>query len=552
MSARNQPGAAASTLATWDTRQGTDAGAAIASSLSDLVTRCLFATPPPDLSLLARTIGFACQAQYCAIAEREDTVFAVREQWREAGSTLPAGVRLRNTGNSGATVLLSPGSSPTEPAGEALRLLGLRAAWLFPVGTSESPVGAVCLGFDGNPGLSESDLAMVAMLLRPAGRLFLSTTTASTDTAAQLGQTQKMEALGSMAGMIAHDFNNLLTTILGYTSIVKNAGRLHPEDRECLDDVEDAAHKAASLTGRLLSFARGGLMQTGALDMRSVIADTLRLAQPALQHRIAINLDMPDTPVPIDGDESQLQQALLNLLLNARDAMTDGGTVNIRLSVLSELATLVVEDNGPGMDANTKLRIFEPFFTTKPKGSGTGLGTSITYGIVKSHGGNIDVASAPGKGAKFTIQLPAMQHLPPESDRQLMSTADRDLVLVVDDDDMVRRTTMATMAHLGYNVIDAPSGRLAIELVNARPERFAVVLLDLVMPELTGAQTFRELRKIRPDLPVVVCTGYAAEDHLDQSLRHDIAGLVNKPFTAERLHDVVSGLGLQPSRKRSQ
>lgn len=551
MSARNQPGAAASALATWDTRRATDTGAAIASSLSDLVTRYLLAPAPPELSLLARTIGFTGQAQYCAIAEREDGVFTVREQWRETGSTLPAGARFRNTGEAGATVLLSPDSSPTQPAGEALRLLGLRAAWLFPVGPSESPLGAVCLGFDENPGLAESDLAIVAMLLRPTGRFLRSTTTANTDTAAQLGQTQKMEALGSMAGMIAHDFNNLLTTILGYTSIVKNAGRLHPDDRECLDDVEDAAHKAASLTGRLLSFARGGLMQTGALDLRAVIADTLRLAQPALQHRIAINLDLPETPVPIDGDESQLQQALLNLLLNARDAMPDGGNVNIQVVVDNEVATLVVQDDGPGMDANTKLRIFEPFFTTKPKGSGTGLGTSITYGIVKSHGGSIDVASAPGEGAKFTIALPAMQNMPPESDRQMMSTADRDLVLVVDDDDMVRRTTMATMAHLGYNVIDAPSGRLAIELVKARPERFAVVLLDLVMPELTGAQTFRELRKIRPDLPVVVCTGYAAEDHLDQSLRHDIAGLVNKPFTAERLHDVVSGLGLQPSRKRS-
>jgi signal transduction histidine kinase/CheY-like chemotaxis protein len=501
--------------------------------------------------LLARTVGHACEADYCALAIPDGDKFLLADQWRPSGSLLPSNVRVRGAAGRDVRIILGPGHAPTEPAAEALRLLGLQSAWLFPLGNADSPAGAICLGYSSEPRLNEPDIWLIAMLLRPLGRFFLTTTTATTDAAVQLGQTQKMEALGSMAGMIAHDFNNLLTTILGYTSIVKNAGRLHPEDRECLDEVEDAAHKAASLTGRLLSFARGGLMQTGALDLRSVIADTLRLAQPALQHRVAITVDMPEMPVPIDGDESQLQQALLNLLLNARDAIADSGNVVIKLVVDATHATVTVTDDGPGMDATTRLRIFEPFFTTKPKGSGTGLGTSITYGIVKSHGGTIDVTSAPGQGTTFIIRLPALQKLPPESDRQLMSAADRDLILVVDDDEMVRRTTMATMAHLGFNVIDAPSGRLAIDLVRARPERFAVVLLDLVMPELTGAQTFQELRKIRPDLPVVVCTGYAAEDHLDQSLRRDIAGLVNKPFTADRLFEVVSALGVRPSRKRS-
>ena len=523
----------------------------VTERISDLVASYLVSTPRADFSLLARNLTSTCEADYCALGIRSTGGFTITEQWRRQGSDVPADSRVRTQPGSGPSIIVSDAQSPTEPFGEAIRRVGLQTAFAFPIGNRQEPEGLICLGYEGNPLLTESQLALLSMLLRPLGRFFAPGNQADAEAMLPLGQTQKMEALGSMAGMIAHDFNNLLTTILGYTSIVKNAGRLHEDDLECLTEVEEAAHKAASLTGRLLAFARGGLMQTSALDLRTVITDTIRIAQPALNHRVNLTLDMPEGPIPIDGDESQLQQAFLNLLLNARDAMPGGGTVTIRASLANDAARVVVEDNGPGMDAETRLHIFEPFFTTKPKGSGTGLGTSITYGIVRSHGGVIDVQTELGKGTAFTIDLPALQKLPPEKDRQLMSAADRDLVLIVDDDDMVRRTTMATMAHLGYNVVDAPSGRIAIELVKARPERFAVVLLDLVMPELTGAQTFQELRKIRADLPVVVCTGYAAEDHLDQSLRRDIAGLVNKPFTQERLSEVILGLGLQPARRRS-
>jgi CheY-like chemotaxis protein len=234
-----------------------------------------------------------------------------------------------------------------------------------------------------------------------------------------------------------------------------------------------------------------------------------------------------------------MQQAILNIVLNAVDAMPDGGSIDILLRQHDGEAMLVIADNGPGMDEETQIRIFEPFYTTKPIGSGSGLGMAITYGIVvQSHEGSIALETAPGEGARFTLTLPL--HLGPTTQLTFADPAvDTDLVLIVDDDDMVRRATGEAIKYLGYNAVEASTGRMAIDLVRARPDRFSVVLLDLVMPELTGAETFRELQKIRDDLPVIVCTGYAADGHIDAAMRRKIAGLVQKPFTPERLKSAI-------------
>ncbi|MDZ7727568.1 MAG: ATP-binding protein [Dehalococcoidia bacterium] len=440
-----------------------------------------------------------------------------------------------------------------EPLGEYLVLTGYHDVVVIPAGDPAEPDAVVLLGYEAREGIPDDFAAELASLCQPLALLYKSPgwlNGEKDDHREQLEHSQKMEALGSMAGMIAHDFNNLLTTILGYTSILKNKGSFEGDDREFLDQVEEAAHRAADLTARLLAFARGGIMRTGPLDLRAVISDTMRLAQPALQNRVELSDELPDEAVPVEGDEGQLQQALLNILLNARDAMPDGGHVHLALELDGKRGHITIRDDGPGMDAATRDRIFDPFFTTKPKGSGTGLGMSITYGILKSHAGTITVDSAPGKGTAFHIYLPSLASEPPTTAALLSTAADHDLVLVVDDDDMVRRTTTATVAHLGYNVVEAPSGRVAVELLEARPDRFAVVLLDLVMPELTGAQTFKLLRAIRPDLSVIVCTGYAADAHLDDDVRHQISGILNKPFTPDRLANTLSELGVRKARER--
>ncbi|MGH2633547.1 MAG: ATP-binding protein, partial [Tepidiformaceae bacterium] len=368
----------------------------------------------------------------------------------------------------------------------------------------------------------------------------------------QLVQAQKMESLGSMAGAVAHDFNNLLTTILGFAGLLKRSSNFDSEERENLALIEDAARRAADLTGRLLAFARGGLVRVGPVDLRTVVADTLRLFEPGLHSTIKATTQLPAEAVIVEGDGGQLELALLNIVLNARDAMPDGGNIDIALSADDMAAAITIVDDGPGMDDETRMRIFEPFYTTKPLGSGTGLGMAITYGIVQGHHGTVELQTALGHGTRFTITLPLL----PGGDGLLPGSAynagEGNLVLVVDDDELVRRTTSATLAQLGYNVVEAPGGATAVELVRARPDRFSAVLLDLVMPGMTGSETFHALTEIRPDLPVVVCTGYAADSHIDDDVKRRIAGLVQKPFTSERLSRAMLAAGALPSREAAR
>jgi len=366
----------------------------------------------------------------------------------------------------------------------------------------------------------------------------------------QLVQSQKMDSLGAMAGAVAHDFNNLLTTILGFAGLLKRSPNMDAEERENLALIEDAARRAADLTGRLLSFSRGGLVRFGRVDLRTVVEDTMSLAEPTLHAALSAAVSLPHSPVYIEGDAGQLQQALTNIVLNARDAMPEGGNIAISLAVEGAVAVVTIEDNGPGMDEETRMRIFEPFYTTKPVGSGTGLGMAITYGIIQGHHGDISVSSQEDRGTTFTISLPLYHDSTPGGPVDIFNAGEGNLVLVVDDDAMVRRTTTATLAELGYNVVEAPGGSTAVEIVRARPDRFSVVLLDLVMPGMTGSETFRALTAIRPDLPVVVCTGYAADSHIDTDVKRRIAGLVQKPFTAERLARALEAAGAKPTRGR--
>lgn len=364
----------------------------------------------------------------------------------------------------------------------------------------------------------------------------------------QLVQSQKMESLGVMAGAVAHDFNNLLTTILGFAGLLKRSRNMDTEERENLSLIEDAARRAADLTGRLLSFSRGGLVRFSRIDLRDVIEDTMKLAEPTLHAAISVRLSLPATPVFVEGDAGQLQQAFTNIVLNARDAMPEGGSIAVELTAEDSVAVVTIADTGPGMDEETRMRIFEPFYTTKPVGTGTGLGGAITYGIVQGHHGDVTVWSEPGTGTRFTITLPLFQDAEGSPEGGAFDARDGNLILVVDDDAMVRRTTTATLAELGYNVVEAPGGATAVEIVRARPDRFSVVLLDLVMPGMTGSETFRALTAIRPDLPVVVCTGFAADAHIDVEVKRRVAGLIQKPFTADRLARALGAAGAPAPR----
>lgn len=356
-----------------------------------------------------------------------------------------------------------------------------------------------------------------------------------------LFQAQKMGSLGLMAGSVAHDFNNLLTAILGFAGLLKQTARLDPEDSDNLFLIEQSARRGADIAGRLLAFARGGMSRFVPLNLCDVVTETVTLIRPTLRANISVELDLPAHPVSIEGDFVQLQQALLNLLWNARDVLPDGGTIWAGLTVQRGEARLSVSDSGPGIPAEVRGRLFDPFFTTKPVGSGTGLGLSIAYGVARGHHGDITVTSEPGQGATFVMSFPLRAEARSQPSAEDPAT---ELVLIVDDDDLVRRATSAALTKLGYNVMDVHNGALAIELVRARPGRFAAMLLDLVMPGLGGRDVLNAVQSVAPDLPIIICTGYAAAGHIDDAMRDSISGLLQKPFSVERLASSLRSVGV--------
>ena len=360
-------------------------------------------------------------------------------------------------------------------------------------------------------------------------------------------QAQKMEALGTLAGGVAHDFNNLLAAILGFAGLLKLTQGLDEESREQVFNIEQAARRGADIAGRLLAFSRGGLARFVRIDFRDVVSETMRLAAPTFANGIEAEISLPEAPMWVEGDFTQLQQAVLNVVLNAHDAVHGGGVVTVRLSADDERIQLLISDTGTGGPEAVQARIFEPFFTTKAPGIGTGLGLAITFGIVRGHGGDVQLQSPPGRGAAFTITLPNARAVPEW--QSAADAGDGNLVLVVDDDDLTRKSVTATLARLGYNVVEVGSGSVAVELVRARPGRFAAVLLDLVMPGMNGREVFHELSAVRSDLPVVLCTGYAADQHIDDVMKRSIAGLLQKPFTPENLSGMLTRVGAEPARR---
>ena len=352
---------------------------------------------------------------------------------------------------------------------------------------------------------------------------------------------QKMASLGLMAGSVAHDFNNLLMAILGFAGLLKQTATLDARDSDHLYLIEQAARRGADIASRLLAFARGGMSRFAPLDLRNVVTEAMALVRPTLNDRITIDIDLPPSPVIVDGDFGQLQQALLNIVWNARDVLSEGGNIWVRLAQAGSHAQLSVSDSGPGIPADVRARLFDPFFTTKPAGSGTGLGLSIAYGVARGHHGDIVVTSEPGHGATFVLNFPLHVEGPAED---LSPDSTGDLVLVVDDDDLVRRATSSALTTLGYSVVEVHDGALAVELVRARPGRFAAILLDLVMPGLAGRDVFSAVKTVCPELPVIVCTGYAAAGHLDEDMRRSISGLLQKPFNPDRLAAALRAVGV--------
>ncbi|MDQ3030969.1 MAG: ATP-binding protein [Myxococcota bacterium] len=363
----------------------------------------------------------------------------------------------------------------------------------------------------------------------------------------ELAQAQRMEALGRMAGGIAHDFNNVLGTIVAATELAKL--RLARGDRVQteLDDVLESALRAAALTRQLLALGRRQPRRPCALDLRTAVGATARVAGRVLGERVRLSVELGSEPQIVVADPAQLDQLLTNLALNARDAMPDGGELAISLGQV-ELdgrahARIRVEDDGVGMTEETRSRMFDPFFTTKPYGSGTGLGLAMVYGAVTQAGGRIEVESAVGRGTRIDVLLPiatgdeARLETSETSEARDGSERRRSArILLVEDEPALRRSIEAALREAGHDVRSAEDGAAALAHVELMA--FDLLVTDVVMPGLTGTELARAVRARLPACGVVYVSGYAA-DRLEDAMRDD-AELLAKPFTIDALISAVS------------
>jgi two-component system, cell cycle sensor histidine kinase and response regulator CckA len=355
---------------------------------------------------------------------------------------------------------------------------------------------------------------------------------------------QKLEAVGRLAGGVAHDFNNLLSVILSYTQLVLDELPTG-EHREDLLEVFSAAERATELTRQLLAFSRNQVMQPRFLDLNALVAGLSRMLKPLVGEDVLMRLDTAKEPLLVRADPGLVEQVVMNLVVNGRDAMPAGGELVVQVRRTDTGAELSVRDHGTGMDASTRERIFEPFFTTKELGKGTGLGLSTVFGIVSQLGGTVSVESELGKGSTFLVTLPLA---PPGSKvtekvvkRPLSQGPTGQSVLVVDDDPQLLGLACTVMKQGGYVVSRARTGAEALEVAAGLSE-LHLVITDVVMPGMSGSELARQLRAVRPGLPVLFMSGYADDGVIRQRDLEPDVELVEKPILPDRLLERVRRL----------
>jgi len=375
----------------------------------------------------------------------------------------------------------------------------------------------------------------------------------------QVQQAQKLESLGVLAGGIAHDFNNILTGILGNASLA--AELLPPGDpaRPLIDDVVTSSERAAALTNQMLAYAGKGNFVVRPLDISETVRKLGDFFRASIPKRADVRLNLDSHLPPIEADESQVEQIVMNLVINAAEAIPENrsGVVLVATSVHEISATSLihfqgaapapgtystfeVSDNGMGMDEKTIARIFDPFFTTKFLGRGLGL--AAVQGIVRRHRGGLTVESTPGKGTTFTIFFPAVQAKAAMTEPEA-KTVDgepaRATILVVDDEEIVRRTASALLTKHGYSVLTAENGKAAADLYSRHHDRVALVLLDMTMPVMDGEAALRELKAVRSDVKVILSSGFNEAEAVRRFAGAGLAGFIQKPYTSGRLMEKI-------------
>lgn len=375
---------------------------------------------------------------------------------------------------------------------------------------------------------------------------------------AQFLRAQRMESIGTLAGGIAHDLNNVLAPILLSIELLK-LDEEDPETRETLETIEDSAQRGADMVRQVLSFARGVESVRVAMDVKHVATDVGRVVRDTFPKNITFRHDLPDDLWPLLGDPTQIHQVLLNLFVNARDAMPEGGTLRLEAANVSidehyaELSgqaepgpyvRLSVIDTGEGMAPGVVQQVFDPFFTTKDVGKGTGLGLSTVAAIVRGHDGFVNVYSEPGRGTTFRVYLPAggadgTSLSPPPAEAEL-PRGNGELILVVDDEASVRDITRQTLEAFGYSVLTATDGADAVALYGRRGDDIDLVLTDLMMPIMDGPTLIRALRRMDPDVRIVAASGIGTDGGLVRAADSGVKDFLPKPYTAGTLLQVLA------------
>ena len=380
----------------------------------------------------------------------------------------------------------------------------------------------------------------------------------------RLRQSEKMQAIGQLAGGVAHDFNNQLTGILSAAELLSQGLAHDPDLRELADMIITAAEHSTRLTRQLLAFARKGKLRTVPVDLHGTVQDVVALLRRSIDKRITLRQDLAARPSATLGDSAQLHNAVLNLALNARDAMPSGGelTFATRVATLSpehiessrldvepgRYVALEVHDTGVGMDAETRAHLFEPFFTTKDVGKGSGLGLAAVYGTVKTHRGAVEVTSEPGRGTAFTLYLPVVDV---ESRRRggerSPAPEARRRILVVDDERVVRDVLRRLLERAGHQVVVADGGREGLEVYRQQWHQLDLVILDVMMPDMDGREALAQMRAINPDVRAVLSSGYDVDG--EAALVTDGVRLLQKPYAREDVTRVIAEALAAPARE---
>ena len=365
----------------------------------------------------------------------------------------------------------------------------------------------------------------------------------------QLMHSQKMESIGQLAGGIAHNFNNLLTAILGYAELLKEYSDLDNDSKQKVNSIESSARKAGILVSKLLSFSRRETSEVLPLNLNDVINDSVKLFEGVLDKKIGLKTNLSDNILTVEGDPNQIEQVIMNLMVNARDAMPDGGLITIKTSLAEierdrfnmpsyiipgKYVLLTISDTGCGIPKEITNRIFEPFFTTKEKGKGTGLGLAMVYGVIKDHKGYITVQSEVGKGSTFDIYLPVSGKATYKTAKQkLFSVSGHENILLVDDEEEVLNFIKDILETHGYKVLPAENPLAAIDIFKKLGSKIHLVISDIVMPLMDGKELIKNLRAIKPDIRIIVVSGFS-----DEAVSKDILKIdefIKKPFEINQL-----------------